>query len=260
MTTTERLAEIVRDWRPTHAVCLPHNLKGLRIEEYGIHCACAARLGWPPAGYGLEEPIGLHDHVGDRVIEHDEHGAVVRNLSADEWRIEQLRAGHGPANEVAEQAALDVISATEVAPWDAGMVEPPSAVVPVDPLGSELGAMSPTAVYTPSDVELQLVSIVARLEAGQHFQRQWEVRANAAALAYEIAHARAIVESDGRSKEVREAEALLACEDLYLTKMDAEATVKAVRESMHNLRSMLSGFQSIARSVGSSFNAPNFQT
>lgn len=247
MTTVERLAEIVKDWRPTHAVCLPHNLKGLRVEEYGIHCACAARLGWPPVEYGLEAPVlatnavlGPYEELGSFDSE-PEHGAVYSIVSA--------------MAEAEEQAEL---AGAEVAPWDAGMVEPPSAVIPVDPLSSQLTAMSPTEVYRPTDVELQLVSIVQRLESGQHFQRQWEVRANQAATAYEIAHARAIVESDGRSKEVREAEALLACEDLYLMKMDAEATVKAVRESMHNLRSMLSGFQSIARSVGVSFNAPSF--
>jgi hypothetical protein len=217
--------DIIPEWEPMHAECTVKNPNGVRVEAYGIHCGCGSRLGWPPAGYALEtEP------------------------DPDDWAAAAAEAKMAAEQERAEQ------DAGEVVPWEM----PDSAVVPVDPIESALLAMDPTQPYTPADIELQLVSIVARLEQGQHFQREWEIKANAAAVAFELANALAIVQADGRSKEIREAQAKLACREEFITKMTTEATVKAVRESMHTLRSMLSGFQSIGHSVGASFNAPNF--
>lgn len=224
--------EIIPSWQPLHADCVVKNPGGVRVEDYGLHCGCGARLGWPPVEFDLETdlpPFELADapEVG---------GAGVPS--------EPVTPPIDP---------LECRDGGEVAPW--GM--PDSAVVPVDPIESALLAMDPTQPYTPADIELQLVSIVARLEQGQHFQREWEIQANTTAVAYELAYAAAIVQASGAA-DVRKATALLACREEFIAKMQAEALVKAVRESMHTLRSMLSGFQSIGRSVGASFNAPNF--
>lgn len=197
----------------------------------------------------IQDPPAVLEGLGMTIDQ-----AVGEDLGPQADQSDTVLADSGESAASQEHAEQD--AGTEVAPWELTG----SAVTPVDPIESALIAMDPTKVYTPADIELQLVSIVARLEQGQHFQREWEMRANAAAVDYTLSYAEAVVAADGRSKEVREAQAILACRDEMVEKMTTEATVKAIRETMHNLRSMLSGFQSIGRSVGASFGAPNFNT
>jgi hypothetical protein len=164
---------------------------------------------------------------------------------------------------------------TEPRPWDASESTTPSrdgdapipstavAVTPgtpdttvqaADPINAALAAIDPTKVYTPTDIEMQLVDIERRLEQGQVFQRVWENHLYDAAVAFELAWARAIDRSDAPSADRRKAAAILACEEQLVAKMTAEHMVKAIRETMHNLRAMLSGYQSIASSIRSSMS------
>lgn len=123
-----------------------------------------------------------------------------------------------------------------------------------DPINAALAAIDPTKIYTPVDVEMQLVDLERRLEQGQVFQRVWENRAYEAGVTFELAWARAIVKASGGAADMRKAQATIECEEQLVEKMQAEHMVKAVRETMHNLRSMLSGYQSIASSIRASMS------
>jgi hypothetical protein len=132
---------------------------------------------------------------------------------------------------------------------------PERAVIPEDPLGKQISVIDPTLPYGPADVERQLISVTARLERGAHFQRAWEERAHEAGVAYELAYARALVNAAGPA-DVRKAAALLQCQPEFAERELCIMMVRAVRETMHTVRALLSGYQTIARSVGSSTDHP----
>ncbi len=103
--------------------------------------------------------------------------------------------------------------------------------------------------YTPDEVERELVDTAWRLEAGAGWLTTKEEERGAAKLAYELARARAIYSSKGRSAEQREAEALLACRREYEDWQLLELTCRTAREGLHNLRAKGSYLQTINRSV-----------
>jgi hypothetical protein len=109
--------------------------------------------------------------------------------------------------------------------------------------------------YTPEQVELEIVGLLSRIERGAGFQTTKVEECAAAKLDYDLAYARALINSTARSREIREAEAMLACREQYERWKLLELTVKTTSEGMHNLRSLLSGFQSVARSIGTSLGA-----
>lgn len=107
-----------------------------------------------------------------------------------------------------------------------------------------------TRPYTPDEVERELVDTMWRIESGAGWLTTKEEERSAAKLAYELAHARAIYESKGRSAEQREAEALLRCRREYEDWQLLELTCKTAREGLHNLRAKGSYLQTVNRSVG----------
>jgi hypothetical protein len=156
----------------------------------------------------------------------------------------------------------DMPPAEQEIPNPHGSVEK-SAVIPQDPIMAALDVIDPTRPYTPAEVESQLVDLEARLERGQHFQRVWEERAYRTKLAFTMAYEADLVriyEETRAPQDIRQAQARTENKTLYEDMTLAEMMVKAVRESMHNLRSQLSGFQSIARSVGASMTGRGYQT
>lgn len=151
--------------------------------------------------------------------------------------------------------------------WE--VVSVPQAIVPrdrpgaVDPTAREGDARStgglrhittnPDATsrpYTPEEVEREIVDTLDRIERGAGFLTTKEEQRGAAKLAYDLAHARALLRSTARSAEGREAEAIIACQEEYEQWQLLELTCRTAREGMHNLRAKLSGTQSVLRSVG----------
>lgn len=131
------------------------------------------------------------------------------------------------------------------------MPERPADVVPAeDPLNSRVVVIDPSQPYTPADVEAQLVEVLSKLERGMHFQRYWEERAYAAEVAWTMANARAVAKhrSSGAA-DVRKAMALLDCQREYEEMALCGAMVRAVRETMHSLRSLQHGYQTTSNSV-----------
>jgi hypothetical protein len=256
--------DLIKDWWPEHLGCLTSYGSGRKDNTEGVICGCGAILGYPtmsdefagrttdtrrdplaptlPADTSPSYPAG--GQLGD-----DWQGPTVDDSPPWDTSDQEPAVTASPAFNV--DPAADAIDALV----PAGGAMPSSAVVPYDPIESALVAIDPTKIYTAMDIEMQLVSIEARLEQGQLFQRVWEMRALSAEIAYELAYAQAITDSEATSADRRKAEAILACQEQLVAKLTAKTMSKAVADTMHNLRSMLSGYQSIARSVGSSMSA-----
>jgi hypothetical protein len=108
--------------------------------------------------------------------------------------------------------------------------------------------------YTPEEVELEIADTLDRIERGAGWLTTREEERAAAKIEYEIAYARALIAAPGRSSEVRAASALLDCRQLYERWQVLELTCRTAREGMHNLRSKLSGLQSVLRSASAALS------
>lgn len=104
--------------------------------------------------------------------------------------------------------------------------------------------------YTPEQVEAEVLDMVARLNSGARFQAGKEEELREAVIEFEIAYARAITAANAKTAEARKAQALLACEELFVRRQVLEQVVRTTREGMHTLRAQLTGLQTVARSVG----------
>lgn len=130
-------------------------------------------------------------------------------------------------------------------------------VVPAeDPIAARVVTIDPTMPYGPQDVEHQLLDISGRIERGVHFQRYWEERQFAAKATYVLKSARERLNAKGSAKDMRDAAVTVACAEEWQELELCEAMVRAVRETMHNLRSLQSGYQTVARSVNESTRNP----
>jgi hypothetical protein len=112
-----------------------------------------------------------------------------------------------------------------------------------------------TRPYTPDQVEQEIVLLLDRLERGQGWLTTKEEERAAARLAYDLAFARALINSTARSKEVREAEAMIACQAEYERQQLLELTCRTARDGLHSLRSSLSALQSVLKSINASMGA-----
>lgn len=125
----------------------------------------------------------------------------------------------------------------------------------VDPITANLSPVDPTRVLTPDEANARIADAVARLERGANFHRACIEEKYAADLDLQFAWARAMNRADGGSADVRKAQATLACEQEITRQSVAEMKVKAVAATMHDLRAMLSGFQSMNKSVTATYQA-----
>lgn len=143
------------------------------------------------------------------------------------------------APEVAEDPPADVMVAGHV----------PAA--PQDPLRSSLALIDPTQIYTPEQVEQHILDTLYRLETGALFERECIRRAEAAVAAFDRVYYATIHTSDQTSELKRKAEAEVECDQRGLTaeRNEAKMMLAAVKATMHNLRAVLSGYQSTARSI-----------
>jgi hypothetical protein len=131
-----------------------------------------------------------------------------------------------------------------------------SAVDPADPIISQVQVIDPTAIYDSKMVEEHILDVIRRLEQGAHYQRVCEENVYHAKLELEKARARAMLEAyeQGGAADVRAARVMLATEVEHTIHMVAEMKLMAIRQTMHSLRSMLSGYQSVARSLQSAYS------
>lgn len=130
---------------------------------------------------------------------------------------------------------------------------------PSDPIRSTLALIDPTELYTPDDVERHILDTLYRLETGQLFERESVTKYYGAKQAFDLKFAACMVSSKGGAADVRKAQATLDCAEEYAALNDAEMVMKAVKATMHNLRSVITGYQSVAKSVAQTYQAGGSQ-
>lgn len=128
-----------------------------------------------------------------------------------------------------------------------------------DPIRSTLALIDPTEVYGPEDVERHILDTLYRLETGALFERETVVKAWQTGQTFDLKYNACIATSTGGSADVRKAMAMNDCAAEYTEMLEAKMMKEAVKQTMHNLRAVLSGYQSTARSVGSAYQAGGSQ-
>lgn len=137
----------------------------------------------------------------------------------------------------------------EVVPF-AGTPIFPTEGQTLDPLVDRLDPLDPTLPYTPEDVELKIVDIMRAIDRSELFLRQQIAREHAAQHNLDFRYNLAIAQSEAKAADQRKAEAWIATERQRFEATEASMLVRALRDAQHNLRSVLSGYQSVARSLG----------
>ena len=129
--------------------------------------------------------------------------------------------------------------------------------VPVgqDPITRGMSTVDPTRIYSPDDIASYIADCNARLDRGLEFHRRCIEQKYAADVAYTMAYARAIDASEGGSADVRRAQATLKCELELNAKELATLKLKALEATTHDLRAMLSGFQTMLKAVQSTYDS-----
>jgi hypothetical protein len=136
-----------------------------------------------------------------------------------------------------------------------------SAVHPNDPILARVEIIDPTQPYDSAMVEKNLLDCVRRLEEGAHFERVCAEDYGDKIMRYELAYNRRRVEAKkevGGSEGDREAWSRVQCESEYLDREIAKLRLKAIQGTMHSLRSIISAYQSVMKSISTAYNGtPN---
>lgn len=141
-----------------------------------------------------------------------------------------------------------------------------SAVHPNDPILARVEIIDPTQPYDSAMVEKNLLDCVRRLEEGAHFERVCAEDYGDKIMRYELAYNRRRVEAKkevGGSEGDREAWSRVQCETEYLDREIAKLRLKAIQGTMHSLRSIISAYQSVMKSISTAYmgtpnSAPRF--
>lgn len=126
-----------------------------------------------------------------------------------------------------------------------------------DPIESTLALIDPTAVATPDQLNSHILDVLARLECGAKAERVAIEAAAQAALEFDRRYWAEFDSSNASSDGKRKAAAMVACDRAGLTerKWQAEMVASALKATMHNLRGVLSGYQTVMRSVMVTYQA-----
>jgi hypothetical protein len=184
------------------------------------------------------------------------------------------RAGHLPC-EMAEFASLTTTDGGElvalcgcgVAADVAGLVDGartlsaaevevrPGNMITVhgaDPIARQAALIPQGAHLTPEMLEQNILDVLERLEKGGAFERMCIEQEAEAKTAYTIAYARAFNQQTG-AVEVRTQAAIEAVIPQLEARDEAIMIRKAVQASLHTLRSVLSGYQTVNSNVRAAF-------
>lgn len=125
-----------------------------------------------------------------------------------------------------------------------------------DPIRATLDLIDPTQTYTPEQVEQHILDVLYRLETGALFERECIQIAESAVAEFNRVYWATIHSSELASELKRKAEAEVECEQRGLTKARDEAKMmrSAASAALHNLRAVLSGYQSVAKSITAAYN------
>lgn len=200
------------------------------------HSNCPGRPGWDPE-------MGVVCYCG-----------VVLGYPADAEEEQEVLPASVTTADARQSAPL------AVQPVEAQVVSESnlaSAVDPADPILARLVVIDPTQPYDSKMVEEHLLDAVARLERGGHYERVCAEDYADKKLKYHMAHARARLRAKkecGGSEGDRDAWAAVECEAEFVDQMIAKMKLDAIKGTMHTLRSIVSAYQSIGRSIASAFS------
>jgi hypothetical protein len=126
-----------------------------------------------------------------------------------------------------------------------------------DPLSVRSTSVNAETPYTLEDVEREILRCVARLEGGIRYEVQVIEQADEAEHTYSLAYARALLEASQEpgAADIREARALLATEQERGQMQLLKTMVKTTKAAMHNIRSTLSGLQTVSASLRATYGA-----
>jgi hypothetical protein len=126
-----------------------------------------------------------------------------------------------------------------------------------DPLAANSTVVDPNAPYQLADIEVEILRCVQRLEGGIRYEVQVIEQAEEAEHKYAIAYARALLEASQEpgAADIREARALLATEEERGQMQLLKTMVKTTKAAMHNIRSTLSGLQTVNSSLRATYGA-----
>jgi hypothetical protein len=127
-------------------------------------------------------------------------------------------------------------------------------VAAADPIARTLELIGPAEDYRPDQVERLMLDAVRRLEEGQAFERWALEEASAARSKYDRAYALEFTKASG-AMELRRNVAEVECSALADLRDQTDMVYRAAKAAMHNLRSTLSGYQSVLKSVQATYQA-----
>lgn len=125
-------------------------------------------------------------------------------------------------------------------------------VAAADPIARTLELIRPGEDYRPEQVERLMLDTTARLEEGQAFERWALEQAAEAKRAYDREYAKQFTLCSG-PMELRRNVAEVNCAELADAADRTDMVYRAAKASMHNLRSVLSGYQSVLKSVQATY-------
>lgn len=218
--------------------------------------AMAARAASVNTGLG-EKLLALHGHTDCNLIKR------VQYLPADAKHPETAMCGCKVL--VRGTEPLGVKGETDPAATVPAMrnglhaVEGRKTYHPDDPIAATIALIDPTKVYTPEEVERQILDCNARLERGAHFERAALEEEGRTELLWSNAFDLAVLNSEQGAADTRKADAMVSTRELHDEFVTARMVRKAIQSTMHNLRSVLSGYQSVGKSVANTYGAANTQ-
>lgn len=127
----------------------------------------------------------------------------------------------------------------------------------VNPIIAQVPLIDPSLPYGPKEVEEHIIDATSRLERGIEFEASLVAAAHAATMEYTLAYNRALAQQSGGDKEWRAARAMGQVENEYRTMMQAVIARDAMKATTHSLRSVLTAYQSLAKSVAATYGATN---
>lgn len=127
---------------------------------------------------------------------------------------------------------------------------PSATTSAADPVMSDHPFPNPRAHYTPAEIERAILEQARRLDAGLALEAQWIEQRHTLQREFDKAAHRARLTVQGGAKDVRDARVYVKCEAEADALADAVMRCEVIKASMHSLRSVLSGLQSVGRSLG----------
>lgn len=215
--------------------------------------------GVPFVSCGCGEDLGLPDREQADRIDAILAGRESYPESESQQSTVEGYPGQQQAAELAETVGVDEFAAAQAQEnvlVSAGMniLDKAAAGSPVRP---GVALLDPTKPYGPKEVEEHILDVNARLERGIEFEAALIAVRDSLEMEYNLAFARALSHATAGDAAGRKAEAMLACEDHYRAMVHGKQVWGAMAATTHSLRSVLTAYQSVAKSVAAAYNQTN---